>query len=205
MPILEKVGFGKKLLGVTIDKNFKFKEHILNQFKKNRQKSALVRVCHILNLERRRSLMKAFIESQFGCCPLVWMFCNMQENNRINHLQERALRIAYNDYKSTLEILLELENSVSIHHRNIPLLSIELYKVHHNHNQTKLSELFNLRNINYDFRSQTDFELGSIYTTAYGLRSLKHFTPKIWNIVPIDIRNSDSLSEFTTKKSPGSL
>ena len=62
-----------------------------------------------------------------------------------------------------------------------------------------MSGLFNLRNINYDFRSQTDFELGPIYTTAYGLRSLKCFAPKIWNIVPIDIRNSGSLSEFTAK------
>ena len=42
-----------------------------------------------------------------------------------------------------------------------------------------MSELFNLSNINYDFRSQTDFELGLIYTTAYGLRSLKHFAPKM--------------------------
>ena len=62
-----------------------------------------------------------------------------------------------------------------------------------------MSGLFNLRSINYDFRSQTDFELGPIYTTAYGLRSLKCFAPKIWNIVPIDIRNSGSLSEFTAK------
>ena len=65
--------------------------------------------------------------------------------------------------------------------------------------QTKLSEFFNPRNISYDFRSQTDFELGPIYATAYGLRSLKYFAPKIWNVVPIDIRNSGNLSEFTTK------
>ena len=57
-----------------------------------------------------------------------------------------------------------------------------------------MSELFNLRNINYDFHSQTDFELGPIYTTAYGLWSLKYLAPKIWNIVPIETRNSDSLS-----------
>ena len=56
--------------------------------------------------------------------------------------------------------------------------------------QTKLSKLFN---------SQTDFELGPIYATAYGLWSLKYFAPKIWNIVLIDIRNSECLSEFTTK------
>ena len=51
----------QKLLGVTIDKNLKFKEHILKQRKKAGKKlSVLGRVCRILNLERRRSLMKAF-------------------------------------------------------------------------------------------------------------------------------------------------
>ena len=96
----------------------------------------------------------------------------------------------YNDYKLSFQNLLELHSLVSIHHGNIQLLSIELYKVKHNLSNQVLSELFN---------SQTDFESGLIYTTAYGLRSLKYFAPKIWNIVPIDIRNSDSLSEFTTK------
>ena len=135
--------------------------------------------------------MKAFIESQFGYCPLVWMFYGRQENIRINHLHKGALRIVYKNHDSTFENLLELDNSVSLHHRNIRLLSTELYKVKHNLSNQVTSELFNLKNINYNFRSQTDFELGPIYTTAYGLRSLKYFAPKIWNIVPIDIRNSD--------------
>ena len=123
--------------------------------------------------------MKTFIKSQFGYCPLVWMFCSRQENNRTNHLHERALKIVYNDYESTFKNLLELDNSVSIYHRNIRLLSIELYKVKHNLSNQVMSELFNLRNINYDFRSQTDFELRPIYTTAYGLRSLKCFSKNL--------------------------
>ena len=73
--------------------------------------------------------MKAFIESQFGYCPLIWMFCGRNLNNRINHLHERSLRIVYNDYESSFQELLELDNSVSIHHRNIHLLVIELFKV----------------------------------------------------------------------------
>ena len=40
--------------------------------------------------------------------------------------------IVYNGYKSTFENLLELGNSAPIHHKNIQLLSIELYKVEHN-------------------------------------------------------------------------
>ena len=123
--------------------------------------------------------MKAFIESQFGYCPLVWMFCGRQENNRINHLYESALRILHNDYKSTFENLLELDHSVCIHRRNIRLLSFELYKVKRNLSNQVMSGLFNLGNINYDFRSQIDFELGPIFTTAYSLRSLKYFAKKI--------------------------
>ena len=65
----------QELLGVTIDKHLKFEEHIVKQCKKAGQKlSALARVCNNLNQERRRTLMKKFIESQFGYCPLIWMF-----------------------------------------------------------------------------------------------------------------------------------
>ena len=38
-----------------------------------------------------------------------------------------------------------------------------------------------------------------VYIRHKGLKGLKYFAPKIWNIVLIDIRNSDSLSEFATK------
>ena len=88
--------------------------------------------------------------------------------------------------------MLELDNSVAIHHRNIRLLSTELDKVTHNLSEQVMSELFNLRNINDGFHSQTDFEVGLIYTTAYGLRSLKCFARKIWNILLTDIRNYES-------------
>ena len=117
------------MLGVTIDRHLKFEEHIIKQCEKAGQKlSALARVCNILNQKRRRTLTKAFIESQFGYCPLIWMFCGRNLNNRINHLHERSLRIVYNDYESSFQELLELDNSVSNHHRNIRLLAIDYLK-----------------------------------------------------------------------------
>ena len=117
--------------------------------------------------------MKAFIESQFGYCPLIWMFCGKNLNNRINHLYERPLRIVYNDYESSFQELLELDNSVSIHHRNIRLLEIELFKVKNGFSNQIMSELFDLRNIEYNFRSQTDFSFGAVkysirLTMVYG-------------------------------------
>ena len=62
----------QKLLGVTFDKHLKFEEHMVKQCKKaGRKPSALAIVCNILNQKRRKNLMKAFIESQFGYCTLI--------------------------------------------------------------------------------------------------------------------------------------
>ena len=99
-------------------------------------------------------------------------------NNRINHFHERSLRIVYNDYESSFQELLELDNSASIHHRNICLLAIVLFKVRNSLPSQIMSELFDLRSIEYNLRSQTDFSLGAVYTTNYGLRSLRYFAPK---------------------------
>ena len=73
--------------------------------------------------------MNAFINSQFGYCPLVWMFHSRSLNNRINRIQERALRIVYNDNLSTFNELLLRDGYVTIHERNIQILAVELYKV----------------------------------------------------------------------------
>ena len=62
-----------------------------------RNLNALTTVCKTMFLERRRTFMKAFIETQFGYYPLIWMFCERNSNNRINHLHEQALRVVYNN------------------------------------------------------------------------------------------------------------
>ena len=108
------------LLGITIDKNLKFDSHLAYLCKKVGQKvSALARIVKILPFHKRKIILKTFIESQFSYCPLVWMFCTREMNQKINHVHERALRLVYNDYQSTFEYLLKKDKSLSIHHRNI--------------------------------------------------------------------------------------
>ena len=82
-----------------------------------------------MDLAKRKSLMKAFITSQFNYCPLIWMFHSRQLNNRINKINERALRLAYKDNKLTFNDLLKLDNSVTIHQRNLKILATEIFKV----------------------------------------------------------------------------
>ena len=101
----------------------------------------LVTICKFMTTERRRMLMKSFNESQFGHCSLVCMCCNRSCNNRIKHLHEKALRIVYNDNVSSFD-LLQRDHSVNIHHGNICLFGIELYKTRNNISSHLNHELF---------------------------------------------------------------
>ena len=101
--------------------------------------------------------MKTFIESQLSYCPLVWMFHGRIVNKKINYLHDRALQIVYKDDISSFEDLFKRDKSVTIHHRNIQSLAIELFKVKQNLSNSMLCKIFQTGSISYNLRSQTDF------------------------------------------------
>ena len=112
-------------------------------------------LCHLapfMNLDKRRIIMKAFIESQFGYCSLVWMFHSRSLKNEINRIHERALRITYNDKSSNFQELLDKDNSVTIHHRNIRTLAIETYKFLQGPSPPLFNEIFVERELSYSLR-----------------------------------------------------
>ena len=132
-----------KLLGVTVDNKFSFEPHLNLVCKKVSQKlHALARVSKFISKKKLRVIMKAFIMSQFSYCPLVWMCHSRTLNNKINKLHERALRLVYDDRQSTFEELLNIDKSVTIHHRNLQVLATELYKVHHGIALERMNEIF---------------------------------------------------------------
>ena len=59
------------------------------------------------------------------------MLCSRTINNKINHIQKRALRIVYSDYNSSFYELLEKDDNFTIHQKNFPNLAIEIYKYLH--------------------------------------------------------------------------
>ena len=81
-----------KLLVITIDRDLKFDKHVLKLCSKANQKlSSLFRMTKFLSFNKRRTLFKAFVESEFKYCPVVCMFHSRLTNNKINKLHKRAL------------------------------------------------------------------------------------------------------------------
>ena len=97
--------------------------HDKSLYKKATQKlNALSRVVYQLDCNQRKLLLNAFIISQFSYAPVVWMFHSRKQNHHINRIHESALKVAYEDYNSSFDKLLEKDNSCKIHDRNLQQL-----------------------------------------------------------------------------------
>ena len=185
-----------KLLGVTIDSNLTMKEHIKNICKQAGNKlNALARIAKYLDGSKRKLLMNSFIISQFHYCPIIWMYCQRQSNNLINRIHERALRIAYNDYTSTFIALLEKDDSVSIHQRNIQALALEIFKTKNDLNPNFMKNIFCPVNHNYNTRNE-NLAHPNPRTVTYGLETFGYKANQIWNSLSNEIKSADDLKTF---------
>ena len=89
--------------------------------------------------------MNAFFKSQFNYCSLIWMCHSCENNNKINRLHERCLRIIYNDKQSSFNALLEKDGSVSIHERNIKFLATGMFIFSRDLASPQMHECFKLK------------------------------------------------------------
>ena len=182
-----------KLLGLQLDRRLDFEDHVKFLLKKANQKLyALMRISKFATQEKLLVLLRAFIESLFNHCPLAWMFHSRTINNRINKLHERALRLVYRDKSLTFEQLLEKDQSVTVHQRNIQKLATEMYKVKNNLTPAPFQKIFTLN-------KKGDFVIPRINTVNRGEQTVRYRGPKTWQIIPEDIKNAKSLAIFKDK------
>ena len=60
-----------------------------------------------------------------------------------------------------------------------------------------MTEIFEMKEPRYSLLSEAShFKKENIKPTHYGIQSVRQLGPKIWNIVPQNIRESNSLNEF---------
>ena len=127
-----------------------------------------------MNLQKRKVLMNTFFNAQFNYCPLTSMLHSRQNNNKIKHLFERCLRLIHNDKLSSYEELLEKDGSVSIHHKNILSLAIEMFQINHGQSPEIVSDIFAQTTQHCNVRQNRDFRIRSVKSVYHGSESISY-------------------------------
>ena len=165
--------------------------------KANRKINALAIIAPLININKRRILMNSFFSWQFNYCPVIWM-CHSRTNNRkINRLHERCLRIIYDDKQSSFIKLLEKDNSVSIHQRNLQILAIKMLKVSNGLTPVLMNDIFKLRGEQtYNLRKLSQFYRLKVNSVYNGTESVSFLGPIIWDLVPNELKDIGKLVAF---------
>ena len=122
-----------KLLGIKIDNKLNFNDHVSMIYKKASHKlHALARISPFMNKNKLRVLTKAFIESQFGYCPLIWMFHSGKLINKITFQTDNFKTVRYGSETLAFRGPLIWE-SVPIDIKNSPTLAILNKKLNNGH------------------------------------------------------------------------
>ena len=127
------------------------------------------------------------------------MFHDRNVDNKTNKIHERALRIAFKDTSSNFEELLTKAASVTIHQRNLQLLTAEIYKTKHDLNPKFMGEIFVEKNISYSLRCNNHLSVPIPRTNAYGIETIRYTGHKLWQSLPLEIKESHTLTEFKRK------
>ena len=96
------------VLGVMLDSKLNFNHHVSAICTKAaRQLNALASISRFLSTSSRMIIYNSFINSNFNYCPILWHFCGKKHGDKLEKVQERALRIIYRNYDSLYSELLK--------------------------------------------------------------------------------------------------
>ena len=174
-----------KLLGINIDDQLRFNEHIsVLCSKAAMQLNALSRLQKYMGKSPKEAIINSFILSNFNYCPLVWHFSSCESIRKIEKIQKRCLRIILNDYESDYENVLRNSNNPTMEIRKLRTLTNEIFKVANEINPPYMKNIFTLKeNVKV---GQNDIIVKRVNTSRFGTQKLK--VPMTKNVEQLAIK-----------------
>ena len=162
----------------------------------SKQINILKRISKYLNVTGRINVYRSFISSNFSYCPVVWMFCGKKNSNKLEKLQERALRFVFDDSTSSYIDLLKKGNFLSLSSYRMYFLGIEVFKSKHQKSPEHIQKLFQSKHLTHNLRDCSKFIQTDFNTKTYGFKSFSYYGAKLWNSLPICVKKSKNVDIF---------
>ena len=110
-------------------------------------------------------------------------------NNRINKIHEKAWSLVYKDETNlSFDGVLAKDKSVSIHQRNLQILVTEICEVRNYLGPEIMKDIFHFVQKSSSLRNNSTLERWRNCTVYFGTESISSLAPKIWEIVPCEIK-----------------
>ena len=192
-----------KILGVTLDENLNFKDHLRSVCKKVASKIGVIRrLKNLIPVNAKLLLYKSAIMPHLTYCHLVWHFCTASDNRKLERLQERALRLVYNTTAESYDALLKRAKLTTLQNRRLQDILILMFKVKNKLTTNEIANIFNINDENtnnkgYNLRN-ADFVLPRFKSVTYGRHSLRFLGPQLWSKLSKEERNIGTLATFRT-------
>lgn len=174
-----------KLLGVLIDYQLTFSNHVDYLCKKtSKQLGAIRRVSRYLDNVCLMKLFHAFVMSNFNYCSVIWHFCPKASTIKMEKIQKAALRVVLNDYVSTYTQLLHMSARTPLYIRRVKSLLFEVFQCIRGVNPQFMNELFVVIDKPYVTRSGCTISQAQVRTIKYGINTFVYQGAKLWNTTP---------------------
>ena len=127
------------------------------------------------------------------------MFASRYLNNALNKIQERALRLIYNDHEKSFNSILTESNIKAIHQKNLEFLAIEIYKFQNGLSPPIMNDFFFSRQNIYNLRKFQELSTSTKNTVKFGTETISYKGPQLWNLIPDNIKSKPTLELFKNK------
>ena len=86
--------------------------------------------------------------------------------------------------------------TLTVYERCLKSMAILIYKIRNGKSPNYLKELVNEQNAIYDMRDRNKLFLPPFNTIKFGKNSFRYLGAKLWNSIPVEIKQKSSLNTF---------
>ena len=116
--------------------------------------------------------------------------------DKLEEINEGALRLAFSDYLSSYKDLLANSKETTIHVQSVRTLALEVYKTLNNLNPVFVKDYFVPKTTGHNIRLKNPLDIPKSRTTNNCIISLIFQGPKIWNSLLESIKTAQNTRQF---------